>query len=252
MLTPEQIACYQNQGYVLVENPFTSDEIETWQAEVDQMIQRAEAAQRDLNATWSGSYLSENERKELSVTSIHNVQYHSAAFARLLVDDRLSSIVADLIGPNVQLHHTKMHAKPPEKGSPFPMHQDYPFFPHEKHTMMAAIIHLDDSTMENGCLCVVPESHKLGAIEHTENNYLPPDNYPLSMATPCPAKAGDILLFNYLTIHGSGVNLSQHTRRIVLFQFRSPDDNPTVATHQSPGQGLMIRGHNPVFYNDQF
>ncbi len=247
MLSKEQIEFYHEQGYLLVPSPFTSEEIGQMQTEIDNMMIRAHNSGKELNATWSGDYLTDEERAKLYVASIHNVQYHSAVFSRLLVDERLTSVVADLIGPNVQLHHTKMHAKPPEKGSPFPMHQDYPYFPHEKHTMIAAIVHIDDATEENGCLCVVPGSHKLGPIRHNDKNYLPPEEYPLSKATPCPAKAGDILLFSYLTVHGSGVNRSDKMRRIVLFQFRSPEDRPLTEQHQSPGQGMIVHGFNPVF-----
>lgn len=46
------------------------------------------------------------------------------------------------IGPNVQLHHTKLLAKPPQKGGGFPLHQDYPYFPHAKHTMLAVSVYL--------------------------------------------------------------------------------------------------------------
>jgi len=252
MLTAEQRAFYEKNGYVLVPNQFSEAELAEMRTEVDGMMVRADNGGKNLNATWGGNYLSDEDRKKLTVASIHNVQYQSAAFAKLLVDDRLTEVVADIVGPNVQLHHTKMHAKPPEKGAPFPMHQDHPYFQHEKHTMMAAILHLDDSTEENGCLCVVPGSFKKGPLQHTDKNYLPVEQYPLSDATPCPAKAGDILLFSYLTIHGSGVNKSDRMRRIVLIQFRSPEDRPLGEQHQSPGQGMMVRGHNPNFYKPVF
>jgi hypothetical protein len=64
----------------------------------------------------------------------HNVQYQDAAFARAAVNPGLVEVLTELIGPNVQLHHTKMLVKPPEQGAPFPMHQDYPYFPHERHS----------------------------------------------------------------------------------------------------------------------
>jgi hypothetical protein len=40
--------------------------------------------------------------------------------------------------------------KPPAFGAPFPMHQDYPYFPHESHTMLASAIHIDAADVENG------------------------------------------------------------------------------------------------------
>ena len=65
-------------------------------------------------------------------------------------------------------------------------------------------------------------------------------------ALACPAKAGDALVFNYLTIHGSKPNRSARPRRNVLLQFRDPEDRPTNEFHASRGQGMMLRGINPA------
>ncbi len=168
-------------------------------------------------------------------------------FTRLLSDPRLVDPVADLIGPNVQLHHTKLFIKPPEKGSPFPMHQDHPFFPHERHTMLAAIIHFDDAPLVKGCVRVVPASHRLGPLEHDPEGsfHLPEQEYPLEEAIPVEAEAGDVLVFSYLTVHGSGVNTSDEARTTLLVQMRAPDDPPVQAVHLSRGQGMMLRGVDP-------
>ncbi|MCK9912685.1 phytanoyl-CoA dioxygenase family protein, partial [Microbacteriaceae bacterium K1510] len=64
---------------------------------------------------------------------------------------------------------------------------------------------------------------------------------------PCPADAGDVLFFNYLTIHGSDANRSERTRRNVLFQYKDPADEPTENVHVDWGAGLMVCGGNPRF-----
>lgn len=252
MLAPGQIQFYKDNGYLLVEKVFTPEEIEVCSRETDAMFERVQQSGRRLEATWGGKWreaqIPTEELGKTSVLSIHNMQYHSAVFTRMLVHPKLTEVVADLIGPNVQLHHTKLHVKPPEKGSPFPLHQDYDYFPHEKDTMIAAVIHLEDATIESGCLCVVPGSHKLGPLghQHDGSHYLSPEEYPIEKATPCPAKAGDVLLFSYLTAHGSYLNRTNKPRRIALFQFRSPTDRPLKDVHVSPGQGTMVRGINPM------
>jgi phytanoyl-CoA hydroxylase len=166
---------------------------------------------------------------------------------RVITDARLTGAVAQLIGDNVQLHHTKYHVKPPAFGAPFPMHQDYPYFPHESHTMLAAAIHIDAADVENGCLCVVPGSNQLGPLRHQTDghHFLPLGEWPLERAIPCEADEGDVLMLNYLTVHGSYVNRSSRARRLLLVQMRSPLDRPTANEHLSPGQGTMLRGVNP-------
>jgi ectoine hydroxylase-related dioxygenase (phytanoyl-CoA dioxygenase family) len=94
---------------------------------------------------------------------------------------------------------------------------------------------------------VVPGSHKLGPLEHDPQGgwHLPVTQYPLDKAVPVPAEAGDVIVFSYLTIHGSGVNTTQEARTTLLIQMRDPTDHPTVLTHLSRGQGLMLRGIDP-------
>ena len=231
---------------MLVSGLLTPEEAAQYRQETHDLAARL-AERRSIDATW-GSADTVAKGRPTPLLHCHDVQFQSAAFARLIVDERVTGVAADIIGPNVQLHHTKMFIKPPEKGSPFPMHQDAPFFPHDNHSMIAVIIHFDDAPVEKGCVRVVPGSHKRGLLEHIgEGSYhLSPTEYPVEDAVPCPAKAGDALFFSYLTIHGSGLNESQEARTTLLVQMRDPSDPPTVQTHESRGQGMMLRGIDPT------
>lgn len=239
---------YERDGFVIVRNAMTWEQIEEMRRESDAVVQRAKDAKEGTSFFWGGDFVSPEERAKLNINGIHDPQFHSAAFARLLVNcDKVLDVVEELIGPNIQLHHTKLIVKPPESGAPFPMHQDYPYFPHEKHTMLAAMFHFDDATIENGCLRVVPGSHKMGKLDTvTGTNYLDPKEFSIESALPCEVNSGDVLIFSYLTIHGSGLNTSDRPRRNWLVQMRAADDLPTVDTHHSRGQGMMLRGVDPL------
>lgn len=245
-LSSEQIAGYRNDGYIVLRGVFPRAEMAQLRAEAHALIERL-TRQRDVDATW-GSARGLGDGRRTQLLHCHDTQFQSAAFSRLLVDPRLVDPVADLIGPNVQLHHNKLFIKPPEKGSPFPMHQDYPFFPHTRNTMLAAIIHFDDAPLAKGCVRVVPGSHLGGPLEHDADGsfHLPLDRYPLEAAVPIEAQAGDVLIFSYLTIHGSGVNQSAEARTTLLVQMRAPDDLPANEAHQSRGQGMLLRGFDPL------
>jgi ectoine hydroxylase-related dioxygenase (phytanoyl-CoA dioxygenase family) len=247
-LTDEQLAFYQDNGYLLVKGLLTREEAAALRQECHELAERLAVA-HNIDATWGAAREGVAGAQETRILHCHDVQFQSAAFSKLIVDDRLTGIAAAIIGgPNVQLHHTKMFIKPPEKGSPFPLHQDCPFFPHERHSMIAAIIHFDDAPLEKGCVRVVPGSYKLGPIEHEPSGgwHLPFAQYPLESSVPCPAEAGDTLFFSYLTIHGSGINTSSEARTTMLVQMRDPADPPTIKTHESRGQGMMLRGTSPV------
>jgi ectoine hydroxylase-related dioxygenase (phytanoyl-CoA dioxygenase family) len=234
-LTAEQLSFYHENGYIHVPGLLTPYEAAAYRAECHELAERI----GDNDATWASV-----RDQGMRITHCHDVQFQSAAFTRLLVDPRLTGAAQGIIGPNVQLHHTKMFIKPPEKGSPFPMHQDYPYFPHANHSMIAVIIHFDDAPDEKGCLRVVPGSHKLGPLEAVgDDHHLP--QFPLDQATPIPAKAGDAIFMSYLLVHGSGVNRSQEPRTTILVQLRDPADKPLVEKHGSRGQGMMLAGVDP-------
>lgn len=237
-MTPQDRAFYDSDGYYLAKGLLSPEEAAMYRAEVHALSAR----QGETDATW--------ESQKGSGTKIehsHDVHFSSAAFTRLMLDPRFIAVCTAIIGPNVQLHHNKIFIKPPEKGSPFPMHQDYPYFPHRDHSMIAAIFHFDDAPVEKGCLCVYPGGHKLGPLDAVgSDHHLPEDRFPIAGATPIPAKAGDVVFFHYLLPHGSGQNVSDEPRTTLLVQLRDPADVPLNNRHTSRGQGMMLAGVAPA------
>ncbi len=235
-LTPEEKAHYEEHGYVLVKGLLSAEEAAAYRAEVHALDTR----QGETNATW------DSVKGDTAISHSHDVHFKSAAFTRLLTDPRLTAICQEIIGPNVQLHHNKMFIKPPEKGSPFPMHQDFPYFPHRDHSMIAVILHFDDAPEEKGCLCVYPGSHKLGPLpSEGSDHHVSTERFPISGATTIPAEAGDAVFFHYLLVHGSGVNVANEPRTTLLVQLRDPEDVPLDNRHASRGQGMMLAGVDP-------
>ena len=166
MLTPEQLDFYHENGYHIIDALLTQAEADMYRRECHELAQRFRAGEK-IDATWGSAREAVPAARDTEVLHCHNVQFYSAVFSRLIVDERFTAVAADIIGSsNVQLHHTKMFIKPPEKGSPFPLHQDFPYFPHARNTMIAAVFHFDDAPIEKGCIRVIPKSHKLGPLEH--------------------------------------------------------------------------------------
>ncbi|KAJ9589694.1 hypothetical protein L9F63_017100, partial [Diploptera punctata] len=209
MLTKEQVKFYKENGYIKLSNIFSEKEMNEISDEYDDLFSRKHNA--NLQAVWKGEEMEKASSGNNVVLSIHNLQFHSEVFTRLITNKKLMDSMADIMDtPNILLHHTKAHNKPPEKGAPFLMHQDYHYFPFKKHSMVAAFVNLDDSSPENGGLAIYPGSHKLGPLEDvggikTEGkyHYVDPKKYPLENATPIYAKKGDVIVFSYLLVHGS-------------------------------------------------
>lgn len=241
-----QLESYRRNGYLVVSQLLSAEEAAELRAAGHGVIERLSES-HSVEATWSSATRAVDVIEPTALYHCHDVQFHDAAFSRLLTDARIVDVTAALLGtPNVQLHHNKLFIKPPRTGSPFPMHQDWPFFPHANDSTMAMILHLDDAPEDKGPLRIVPGSHLGGRIEHVGPTdwHLPPDHFPLEEATLILAEAGDAVFFSCLTIHGSGLNLSDDARTTWLLQMRDAADEPTVDRHKSPGQGMMLSGSN--------
>src|SRR5690606_15669424 len=134
-LTPQQVDFYRDNGYVLVSGIFTAEELDRLEQAFDGIIERRLSRRAQLDATWGGEkWRQRYGAGNTLILHTHDLQAYDAQWSRVLVHDRLTLAFAQLVGsPNVQLHHTKLFQKPPEKGSPFPMHQDAPYFSHERH-----------------------------------------------------------------------------------------------------------------------
>lgn len=235
---------YDEQGYVLVKGLLTPEEAAEYRARSHELIASLD---RKDDPTWEAA-ASVAMGQKTSLQHLHDAQFYDAAYTRLLTDPRFTDVAAAVLRtPDVQLHHTKMFIKPPENGSPFPAHQDHPFFPHTHHRVAAAIFHFDDAPEVKGCVRIAPGSHREGPREHSEEGGFHLPDFLMDQLEPMEAEAGDVLFFTYLTVHSSGVNVSDEARTTWLVQFRDPADPPLTTQHDhSLGQGLMLAGSDPT------
>ena len=241
-----KISSFHSDGFLLLPGLLSQSELGKISDEYDSMFERKKKEGGRLEGAWSGSWSKEGSTQ--SVLSIHNLQQHSSVFTNLLLHPGLMDCLEDLLEGSVVLHHTKAHLKPPKEGAPFPTHQDYHYFPYKNHSMLAVFIHLDDTTPANGGLGVFPGSHQAGPQPDVSTSqgvhYLDQNQWPLSDATPVVARAGDVLIFSYLLVHGSYPNTSDHTRRMFLIQVAEGSDVSMSGQHRSPGAGMVLRGTN--------
>lgn len=247
MLTEEQISQFKEQGYLRIPQVFTPEETESMGRELDQLIQDWATTNMGWTGPWRQVYMSPDVEQRSMLTHLHDLHFYSQAWCRAVTNPRLAEAMADLLGPDVELHHTTLHCKPPETGMPFPLHQDSPFYQHEGFGYVDAIIHLDDTNDENGCLRFLPGSHKQGHLEHITEDcspHLPTDRYRLEDTVACPAKAGDVVAFSIYTIHGSQINRTNRWRRLVRVGYRDPR-NKQLAGQALGRAGLIVHGMRP-------
>jgi phytanoyl-CoA hydroxylase len=232
-------------GFFVAKGVFNPSEVAELESDFDRIVAQLLSSGEQVNAKWSGPEMERLSNQNQVVLHTHNVQQYSAAWTRALLHPKFIQVAKDILGPDVVLHHSKLFQKPSEEGAPFPMHQDWTYFPTVKDSMIAAIIHVSSATDQMGCLRVYPGSHQLGRVEGTsgqhESDLL--SQYPLENAIPLEAEPGDVVFFHYFTLHGSMPNRSPKTRKTVLVQMYAGNDRVEDGIAH-PDEKLVLSGWN--------
>ena len=176
-LTEEQVSSFHEKGYLRLEGVYSEDEIEEMRAELDYIMDTFASWDSAWRGPWRKEYMDEEEDAKATLVAIHELQNYSAAWSRAVTKRELGESVASLLGSEeAELHHVTLHAKPPDKGAPFPMHQDLPFFPHADNRYVDTLVHLDDADEASGCIKFLEGSHRLGKLEHIRGPKTAPES----------------------------------------------------------------------------
>ena len=240
------VSNFKEKGFCLEKNVFTPDAVQILSSEFDRIVSQLQRSGEYINARWGSELTKDIEQSETQVIHTHNVQSYSAEMMAMIQSKIFLDNVEKLIGPDIILHHSKLFLKPPGNGSAFPLHQDWSYFPTEKNSMIAAVIHLSESDEEMGCMRIVPGSHKLGTIEKTDGHSFVKgvhDRYQLEDAEPIIVGPGDVVFFHCCSLHGSLQNVSKRPRKTVLVQLYSGTDRVVEGNRHTNVQ-LVLRGVN--------
>jgi len=251
-LTQEQKGHFQEQGYLAVENVFSPEEVEKLRRSVDALSEQAQNLTESTDRFKLKAFDNGGGNLVQQVAEPHELGGTWMALAR---DNRLLDIVEGLLGPNIQLYYSMLMMKPPREGFKAPWHQDFAFFVHNRADILACMVAIDDATLENGCVRVIPGSHKLGLLNHFKDGsftgilqdtaaFDDPDKQ-----VALPIKAGSILLWHSLTLHGSQPNRSERPRRAIVLEYKNPEACLLGGAFNSRLEvrtvGLMVRGRHP-------
>ena len=167
------------------------------------------------------------QARELGVRKFFQFAQGDQFFWDLIRTDRMRGPVEAVIGSRVQLLQSLALVKPPEIGMPKAWHQDTPYFPITPVNETVGVwIALDHATWENGCMQVVPGSHRQGPVPHVQGDTgwcldAVASAAAQAAALAIPVEPGSALLFDANLLHFTDANRSAARRRAVQFHFSS-------------------------------
>jgi ectoine hydroxylase len=233
-LSADQLANFDGDGFVVLENLFAADEVAGFRSEADRLAREVDAAARKDVITEPDSDV---------IRSIFRVHRDNLMFKSLAADERLSGAARQILGSDVYVHQSRINFKPGFDGREFYWHSDFETWHIEdgmpRMRALSASILLTDNSLVNGPLMLVPGSHRsyvrcVGETpeDHYEQslkaqNYGVPPQEALSKLvsdggiTQAVGAAGSVVLFDCNVIHGSAGNLSPYARHNIFLCYNS-------------------------------
>jgi ectoine hydroxylase-related dioxygenase (phytanoyl-CoA dioxygenase family) len=249
VLTQSQREFYFREGYILLEKIIDDEWLRKLRAATAEMVERS----RKVTTSDKIFDLEPAHRPEAPrLRRVSNPVEHHPAFWDYVVESPLGDIVADLVGPDVKFHHSKLNYKWAQGGEEVKWHYDISFWPHTNYSPLTVGTYLYDCGMDNGPLGVLPRSHELDPMlsQYDERGSWTGCLSEADVAKLDVAKtvyltgpAGSLTIHNCRMLHSSPRNMSDTGRPLLLNTLTSADAFPyTVNPIRPKHDQTIIRG----------
>lgn len=214
---------FNANGYYIAKNALTAQECEEMNQDIKEMA----------GGKYPSPIFNDLENKGTpeevynKILCIHHPHTVSPIFIKYMKHPNITAVLGECIGPSVKCMQSMYFVKPP--GLPGQAwHQDECYIPTRDRSLCGAWVALDDATIENGCLWVLPGSHKSGYI-YPFRDHNQPDKYDSAQQVfgfdespqiPVEVKKGDVIFFNGYLLHKSEKNKTKNNyRRAIVYHY---------------------------------
>ncbi len=254
VLTQAQREQYFSEGYLYLERAISDEWIARLRAATEELVERSrKVTQSDAIFDLEPKHRPNAPR----LRRVSNPVEEHPVFWDYCLKSVLPDIVADLVGPDVKFHHSKLNFKWAQGGEEVKWHYDISFWPHTNYSPLTVGTYLYDCGMEQGPLAVLPKSHLLDPML---SQYDGKGNWTGCLSAADVARldtsktvyltgpAGSLTIHNCRTLHSSPRNESDLGRPLLLNTMTSADAFPyTVNPIKPKHDQFMLRGKRALF-----
>lgn len=237
VLSYEQRKFYEDNGYIVIRNLVPKEKLDVYRERFEQICRREVeipglTIMRDVAIARS-----EFVPGEQAVTKLQEFQTDDVLFGYCELPE-IIKYVQTFTGKEVKAMHTMLINKPPDPGkktSRHPLHQDLHYFPFRPaDRVVCSWTAMQKVNRENGCLVVLPGTHKGELLQHDYPEWEGGVNKmyhgvrdfdPNAPRVHLPMDTGDTVFFHPLLIHGSGMNKTKGFRKSISCHYASADIN---------------------------
>lgn len=250
---------FKENGFLVLENALDEEEVEALNKEAIRLCRNENGDIEGLNP----ADFAESDRDVLKRTlCIHFPHKLSTLMRKMLTQPNIVNVLTSVVSANVKCMQSMLFIKAAGKPGQA-WHQDEDYIPTRDRSLIGAWIALDDATIENGCLWIIPGSQKQGILWkqewHADARFDCSEEaqgfpYTQNDEVPVEVKKGSVVFFNGYTLHRSLPNKTQDAFRRSLVNhymsaesflpWRRPNDNISMAMADYRDI-VMVAGKDP-------
>ncbi len=201
-------------GFTIFEGVFSADEMRALDCVLETFF---ENHRKKLKAQGGTDFI--NRADEILFT--YGIAEQDERVAAFIKRPEFVALSTAFLGPNTDLYWNQTVYKMPEGQKEFPWHQDDGYIRVEPSPYLTLWLAIEDADEQNGCIRVLPGSHKRGLLPHSESpiGLVCYDNEAPDQGIPVPLRQGSLACFWSLTVHKSGPNRSKGVRKGYVIQY---------------------------------
>ncbi|WP_036669325.1 phytanoyl-CoA dioxygenase family protein [Pedobacter borealis] len=219
-VSPANIGFYKEYGYLVAEQLLSVNEIDELRMETAEIFR---GNRGHVDGLVDPGELTDQEilKKYIAIHFPHKI---SKVIKSYLLHQRITDVLTKIISPNVKCMQSMLFVKAPGKAGQS-WHQDEYYIPTRDRSLTGVWIAIDDASLDNGCLWIIPGSNKSGYImdrvPNTSAEYADVDTVDVSgfakeNIIPVEVKSGSVVFFNGYTLHSSQKNKTEDCFRTAL------------------------------------
>lgn len=235
-LSDAELAVYERDGYLVYDRLLEEEEVD---ALIGRMLQRVEQPIEGVNIQ-AEPVVQKGEAQAASkldsIRKIEKLVEKDSLYLKLAKHPQILPRIQDILGERIRLFRDALMMKPAHHGSAKPYHQDSAYWNIAPMSLCSIWMAMEDATLENGCMRVIPGSHKNGVIEHKhlEDFMVTDDHIDYAKEVAVPLHKGGVLFFHSLLLHATSPNTSAFSRRAMVVSYMGahhtwtgePEDEP--------------------------
>lgn len=256
-ITKENVHFYHEQGYLIANKLVSSEEIKTLKDDAGKIFRGHYGSLDGLQAVAEGATDAEVLKKYVAIHFPHKI---SPVIKDFLFQKQIVKVLENIVSANVKCMQSMLFIKGPGKAGQA-WHQDEYFIPTRDKSLVGAWIAIDDATIDNGCLWIIPGSHKPGymmpRVENKNSEYADVDTIDVSSyaeeeVIPVEVRSGSVVFFNGYLLHSSLRNKTEdHFRTALVNHYMSAesmlpwDQDGSLPKTEDLRDIVMVAGEDP-------